>query len=449
MSTDRPHLLFLAWGFPPSRAGGVYRALATANAFAAAGWDVTVVTAPRESFERYTGTDPTLEARIDPRVRVERIPFDWRALETDIRTFSWLRVHIPIVWRRLNARRDKIRFPETGYGPWRPVLAAAAERIHAEHPVDVVLSTANPHVAFAGAWALHRRHRVPYVMDYRDAWLLDVFSGDRLHGPRSRAARWERKLVAAASEVWFVNEPIRQWHTDLYPGQASKMHVVANGFDVAPPPAELRPTAGRPLVFGYIGTMTAKVPLREFLAGWELARARAGELTGGQVRLHGYLGYYQVPRADMLELVSDASPLGVSYEGPVGKADIHAAYDGFDALLLLLGAGRYVTSGKVFEYLSTGLPIVSVHDPINAASDVLREYPLWFPVRSLAPEDIAEALAAAAAAAREASPEVRAACVAFAAQYARARQLQPRLAALATLVGADSAALAAPANARS
>jgi glycosyltransferase involved in cell wall biosynthesis len=137
----------------------------------------------------------------------------------------------------------------------------------------------------------------------------------------------------------------------------------------------------------------------------------------------------------MVDRVNDAAEDGVSYDGPVGKADVHDTYDRCDVLLLLLGAGRYVTSGKVFEYLSTGLPIVSVHDPGNAASDVLRGYPLWFPVRSLAPDDIATALVEAGEAARGADQSVRDECLRFAAQYARARQLQPRIDALSASAG--------------
>ena len=68
----RPHLLYVAWGYPPCRAGGVYRALATPNAFAAAGWDVTVLTVHRETFHRYTGADDALEELIDPRITVVR-----------------------------------------------------------------------------------------------------------------------------------------------------------------------------------------------------------------------------------------------------------------------------------------------------------------------------------------------------------------------------------------
>ncbi len=61
---SQPHVLYVAWGFPPSRGGGVYRALATANGFARAGFRVTVLTATRETFlgsskdVNFAGPDP-------------------------------------------------------------------------------------------------------------------------------------------------------------------------------------------------------------------------------------------------------------------------------------------------------------------------------------------------------------------------------------------------------
>ena len=238
-TSHTPHLLYVAWGFPPCRGGGVYRALATANRFAARGWRVTVLTADRGIFFSYTGADTSLEDRIDTRVRVERVPFSWPVHEMNLRKWSRFRMTMPRAWAKSRTRLDTLRFPEIGYGPWRGTLESAAERIHASDHVDLVIATANPHVAFTPALRLNRRHGVPFVMDYRDAWLLDVFSGGRLHDDRSRAAQWERRLVEAATEIWFVNDPIRFWHERLYPKQAAMMHTVANGFD---PEARSRPS---------------------------------------------------------------------------------------------------------------------------------------------------------------------------------------------------------------
>ena len=60
----------------------MYRALATANAFVREGWQVTVLTATRDTFERLTGSDPEAEKSIDPRIDIVRVPFDPERGET-------------------------------------------------------------------------------------------------------------------------------------------------------------------------------------------------------------------------------------------------------------------------------------------------------------------------------------------------------------------------------
>ena len=438
MAPTKPHVLYVAWGFPPSRGGGVYRALATVNAFVGQGFDVTVLTADRETFEKYTGVDASLEEQVAPGVEVVRVPFEWPAMDTDLRSWSALRMWAPRWWRDRRKRLDAKDFPETGYGPWRYPIEEAALAIHARRPVDLTVATANPNVDFCAAAVLNARFDVPFVMDYRDAWMLNVFDGNLLHEEGGRADRIERSLLAGASEVWFVNEPIRAWHAKRHPEVASRMHVVANGYDPDFAPLPRTTPSQRPLTFGYIGTASAKVPMKEFAAGWELARSRGGDLDGARAQLWGYLGFYSTPNAGLLRLVESHAAHGLSYEGPVPKAQVRATYDTFDVCLLILGAGLYVTSGKVFEYAASALPIVSVHDPRNAATDVLREYPLWFGVDDLEPETIADALAAAADAALHADEATRRACAEFARRYARDLQMGPRVSALKDMVDRDS-----------
>lgn len=429
----QPHVLYVAWGFPPSRGGGVYRALATANAFARSGFRVTVLTATRETFERYTGADPSLEAEVDPAIDVVRIPFEWPALETDLRKWSALRMFAPDRWRERQRKADVRSFPEVGYGPWRAPLERAAVTIHERTPVDLVVASANPNVGFMAADVLNRRFGIPYVMDYRDAWMLDVFDGDLLHPEGGRVDLLERDLLRRAQEVWFVNEPIRAWHADRHPGVAGRMHVVANGYDPELAPAARLTETDRmqALTFGYVGTISRKVPLAEFTHGWCLARQRHPDVADAHAELWGHLGYFSLPSPALLRTIENHADDGITYRGPVPKTQVREVYQRFDALLLLLGAGRYVTSGKVFEYAASGLPIVAIHDPGNAATDVLRGYPLWFAVEDLSEESICDAVGAAATAARTADPCTRAACADFARRYRRDLQLQPRVSALA------------------
>lgn len=432
----RPHLLYVAWGYPPARSGGVYRALATPNEFAARGWRVTVLTADRDTFVRGTGIDPTLEALVDPSISIVRIPFDSPAYDTDIRGWSRWRALAPELWTGWKAKRDWRAFPERGYGGWREPLENAALEIHRADPVDLTIATANPHVDFAAAYRLQREHGVPFVMDYRDAWQLDVFSGRRLTAPGSAVDTWERRLIAAAAEVWFVNEPIRAWHAGVHPDSAARMHVVANGFEAAfaerlPAP---RPEREQSLAFGYIGTISSHVPVDRLIEGWMLARSRSEVIATARLDLFGYLDHSGIPNQEVVDLVRRHAVDGVTHHGPVGKAQIAETYASLDALLLVLGTGVHVTSGKVFEYAATGMPIGSIHDPGNAASDVLRDSPEWFAVRDLSAEAIADTLIALGERARSQTHAERAVAQAWAVRFERTRQLAPRIEALGALV---------------
>lgn len=432
-----PHLLYVAWGYPPSRGSGVYRAWATANEFARAGWHVTVLTVPRETFTMSTGTDLTLEQAIEPGIRIERVPFSSPAFDTDLRTWSWARAQVPELWNGWSYWRAQRSFPEKGYGGWRRTLEAAARRIHAADPVDLVIGTANPNVDFIPGWTLHNEHGVPYVMDNRDAWSLDIYSGRRIVDRRSRAGRWERRLLEKAQEIWYVNEPIREWHAEQFPESAARMHVVQNGYDVELELAETDDAIPRAsLTFGYIGTISAAIPVSELVAGWRRARERSPLVAASRLHLYGYLNHLGIPGENMTRAMSAFGENDIHYLGPVPRADVGRVYGTFDALVLTFGAGRYITGGKVYEYASTGLPIASVHDPVNETSRILSDHPGWHGAAGLEPDEVADAIIAAAEDAAVQTVADRRAVRDSARRFARGAQLQPRIAALGEVVEA-------------
>lgn len=422
-----PHLLYVAWGFPPSRAGGVYRAWATANAFARNGWRVTVLTAPRETFTMSTGADLTLEAQVDPSIRIVRVPFGAPGYDNDIRAWSFWRAQAPGLWSALKKRRSGRAFPERVYGDWRPVLETAARRIHAANPVDLTIGTANPNVDFIPGYVLFKQSGVPYVMDYRDAWQLNVFTGERISAEGSVQDKWERRLIEHAHRVWFVNDRIREWHAQQYPESADRFDVVENGYDLVPAiPKRTEALPKSSLTFGYIGTITGQVPLLETLDGWELARERSPLVRASRLELYGHLNHTAGTRHRAMESAQHRfESLGVDYRGPLGKAEVASKYAEFDALLLLAGGGRYVTGGKVYEYAATGLPVASVHDLQADTSRVLAEYPGWRGVASMSADDVAATFISVADYAACQTEEQRRAAREWATRYERSAQLAP------------------------
>lgn len=431
----RPHVLLTAWAFAPARTSGVYRAIGLANAFAEHDWDVTVLTAPRSVFASEGMVDDSLSAQVAACVRVVEVPFSSMAYSSDITSWGWMRARHPELWGLVRARR----FPEPAFGDWRSALERTAVRVHREHPVDLAFGTANPSVDFMPGWELKRRFDVPCVMDYRDAWTIDVFTGERQSRVGARAEAWERRLIEAADQMWFVNEPIRSWHSSKYPDASAKMHVVPNGFDIvggASPAVPFRETPrDRPLTFGYIGTInTGQFPTEVLLEGWRRARTISDEIARARIVLKGHLGRTGVADAALEDYLRRADAEGIHYEGPVAKADVAATYAGFDGLVLALASGPGVTSGKVFEFAGTGLPVISVHDPDSAATAIMAGSPVWTPAASLRADDIAQAFVATAATIRAQTADTRAEAIRWGEQWERMRQLSGPVGALSELV---------------
>lgn len=433
-----PHVLYVAWGYPPSRGAGMYRALATANAFARDGWSVTVLTATRDTFERLTGSDPESETFIDPAIRVVRIPFDQAQGEMDLRRWSRARLYSPLLWNFVRWLASRVSFPESGYGNWKTPLVTATESIHREHAVDLIVGSANPNVDFAPGMHLRRRYGVPYVMDHRDSWHLNVYTGKRIGTRLGRSNRLERRLIDDAEEAWFVNQPIRDWHATEYPRRAANFHVVANGFD----PVFLSPASERSenpdggLTFGYLGTIYGPMPLRETLEGWRIARAESPVIARSRLVFRGRLGHFAEPDAATAALLKEYRNDGVTHGGPVSKTHVAEVYRDFDALLLILGRSRYVTSGKVFEYAATGLPIAALHHPETAATATLRGYPRLHPVDVPIPRQIADALIATAEDALATKPADVERTKTWAEHLSRDSQLVPRVSALRARIAA-------------
>ena len=462
----RPHIALLAFYFPPSRASGVYRMLALANYLARTGWDVTVITVTPDFYERITqSADLSLLESIDPRVRVERVPLPMNHLEQDLRRFGWFRGNFPGVHRRV-IRRLTTHVWADQYGPWAPKALARLLKVHRQHRIDLTLATGNPYSCYQAVWAMKHIAGVPYVLDSRDSWTLNLFTDEYAFKEGHVAFGWERRTFADAEMISFVNQPLLHWHQREYPAQADRMVVVANGYDAPaaeepataesqepaamaqseeitetvqasedfrPRPAEvdgeLEPDTDQdpsaPAVrLGYVGTLTANQPHTAVWAGWRLAKDE-GRLPDAVVDLYGHLGFFGVSAA-----VRNVLPLGdqsqqVVWHGGVEKADIAKAYASLDILLMIVADSPYVTSGKVFEYMSTGKPILGLYESRCAVADVLDDYPLLVRTRSLQPDDIADAFVAVVEMSRTVTEQQRQAAREYATRFERTRQFEP------------------------
>ena len=440
----RPHVIYLAIGFPPAAKSSSYRLRATANQFATFGWDVTVINLCEAAWEREFGLDRTLMDGVDPRVRIVELPLVRQDLETDVRRFPEARAVDPARWRAAHNRRTLASFPDPVFGGFRAALEQAVVRVHRRRPADLLMTSCAPYVNLAATWRLWAEHRVPYVVDFRDGWSIDVISGEEAFGADSVAGRWEQKVLADALMVWCVNEPIADFYRERYPDVADRVRVVRNGYDADSVPSRTHvPDPAHGLTYGYLGSINFPPDMLDsILTGWRMARRMDPVVGRSRLEFHGHVGAGSLRNANNhAELLYEHAEDDVTFGGPVPKADVDALYASWDVALLPLVGGRYVTSGKVYEVMASGLPIVSAHEIEHDASNVLADHPLWTGAVGLDSRDLAKSFIAGAEFAVHATDAERDDARAHARQYARVAQLEPAVRAVTEQVGVPIGAL--------
>jgi glycosyltransferase involved in cell wall biosynthesis len=412
----RPHLLYIAFFYPPSRASGVYRALATSQAFSDAGWQVTVVTTTQRFFEEEIGsTDDSLLDFVPDGVEVVRVPFSFTSgnVESDLRAIGRWRGNFPLLWRYTRDRTRSIRsyaeimrgesplsFPMTDrYLSWIEPVVKAGRRVHAEERLDHILATGNPYSSFEAARVLGTLTGAPFSIDYRDPWSFDLRTGGpaKLDAPTISA---EERIVSEAAAVIHVNEPIADAYKELYPEYQGKQRVVLNGYDKSSI-GTAKHYDGGPLNFGMLGTVTDLWPLGPLFEAW--AEARVDLPAGSMLRMAGHLGYFAWSEEGILNTQPDRSA-GVVYEGPVKKANVAAYYSSLDVVVVPLFGGPMVTSGKIFEAAGLGIPVVCIQEEDGGGRRILEDHPMAFNAEAK-PDQILQALLYASEAAQTIQPD--------------------------------------------
>lgn len=385
---SKPHLLYLAFFFPPSRSSGVYRALATVKAFKQSGWDVTVVTADERFFEDEIGSvDRSLLDLIPDGVAVERVPFSFRGRTpvTDLRQLGWFQGNFPLLSVGLRRRlrsllvagdvmrgRSPLSFPmDDRYLSWIEPVVSRAKDLAREKPFDHILATGNPYAAFEAARVLSNIVDRPFTIDYRDPWAFNMGTGAlaKLSAPTFAT---EGRIVEQAHACIQVNEAIADAYKKLYPDQAHKQHVVVNGYDESSIPDVRGPAEGS-ITFGMLGTVTDLWPLGELFEGWHAARRSLPE--GSLLRLGGHLGYFPWSADPLLATFPDSAS-GFEYVGSVPKTEVAEFYSKLDVVVVPLFGGPMLTAGKVLEVAALGVPILCIQEKDGGGRAFYEDHPL-------------------------------------------------------------------------
>ena len=267
------------------------------------------------------------------------------------RALLWVFYHVVAVPDRGIFTVPKILRNAGHLGDWRP---------------DVVVVSGPPFSTYLAGRRLARQWGVPWVADYRDLWTNGTYY---IGGPiRRRIDRVaERWILRTVSFTLTVSEPLAE---DLRRDFGVRCEVVMNGYEADEFATEqATPTTGLPLRIVYTGEIYEGK--RDPAALFEAIRRLGVGPETVQVAFHGIT---VLPLADRARTMGVESVVRV---GPaVPRAECLRLQQASDVQLLLMWndpgeAGIY--TGKLFEYLGSGRPILMTGYPGGVAAQLVEE----------------------------------------------------------------------------
>ena len=365
--------LYLSYYFPPSGGPGVQRTLKLSKYMPDFGWTPTVVTVDAGD-AAYPSEDPTLLAEVPPELDVRRTrawdPYAAyaRLLGTEkknVVTVGFAGEGDPNLKQRV-ARlvRANLFVPDARVG-WVPYARRELARLARTGEYDLILSTGPPHSTHLAARSVAKKYDMPWVVEMRDPWTEIYYYEDlpMLAPARLLDRCFEQRVLREADVTVTVSDSMKARLGERgFPGAA----VITNGFDPADfgaPGPEIEPGTVR-----HVGTLGPRQSL-EALAAAVVGLPRAARDT---LKM-SFVGKVDPVVRRALQAVE---ALGMAeFDGVVVHTEAVRRMRAAAVLLLVIPRSpdsRAIITGKTFEYLAAGRPILGIGPADGDAARILR-----------------------------------------------------------------------------
>jgi glycosyltransferase involved in cell wall biosynthesis len=248
------------------------------------------------------------------------------------------------------------------HGVWTRGAKRRADSIFEIAKPDVVVSTYPPVETLDIGLYLSKKYGVPLVADFRDGLLFEPIEAEMLRSTRTRARyrEIEQDIAKQSAGILTVSDPISDYFRAQY--QHAAVLTLPNGFDpdepwVEPSSDELDRSAFNLVYTGRLG-QSEKGRQASVFADAVTRLVKDSPAVADKLRIHLVGEFSAAEQREWSDLI-DAGV--VRLHGLVNRPRALGFQRAASMLLLVASSGKTsVATGKLFEYLNAGRPILGV-----------------------------------------------------------------------------------------
>ena len=241
-----------------------------------------------------------------------------------------------------------------------------------ENKIDAIVTTGPPHSAHLIGLGLKTNTGIPWLADFRDPWTnIDYYQDLKLGKKADRKHhQLERVVLTKADEIVVISPGMAKEFSAIV---ARDYSIIPNGFDAGDLPLEAnRKVVEKKFSLAHIGSLTKTRNPNNL---WEALK----QLLDEDVEFAADLEIRNIGKIDFSAMESvkkyglDAYVKITDY---LPHNEVVQAQQSASLLLLLINNtpnAKLILTGKIFEYLASGRPIICIGPVDGDAAAVIRE----------------------------------------------------------------------------
>ena len=375
------NVLFISYLFPPVAGGGVQRSSKFVKYLPENGWNPVVLTV-KEPYDFYR--DDEMMQDVSGNCIIVRTfsiePMKWvrkflkRKSQSKLKTDSSRSINKKTLKPGFLIKlKTYILFPDNEI-LWLPFAVIKGIQLIKKYKPDVIYSTASPFTDHLIALILVKLFKLPWVADFRDLWV------DRPNFPKNRwrlciDRKFERMVIHTANYIVTATSAMAKHFRELYPNQ--KYSSITNGFDEDDFThfSSLIPD-NKKFVLTYTGIFNREQNPQKIFDALHKSINNNREIEKTiKLKIIG-----QLDNPGDFENMIHFKKLGLAKYSELVQYLPHkkAIEEMCRSTVLLLLVGVYphnkgILTGKIFEYLRSGRPILAVVPDDGLAAEIIKE----------------------------------------------------------------------------